>query len=144
MKKAIYLFVLSIFLFLGCKKSDDKTDPELAGPQVEIKGVSGWGDVVNIIIDKNKTEIRYPKSIVPEAPKDKVYKTSDVTFEQLSNYIDAYKLMDAKIEECARCVDGTDYVITLKYKGRENTITIAAHRTDGKYADLLKLIGTLY
>ncbi|MCS4228969.1 hypothetical protein [Sphingobacterium sp. BIGb0165] len=143
MKKTIYLFVLSIFLFLGCKKSDDKSDIEPDGLKIEIKGISGWGDVVNVIIDKNKTEIRYPKSLVPEAKADKTYKTSETTLKQLSAYIDTYKLMDAKIQECARCVDGTDYVITIKYEGRENTVTIAAHRTDGKYADLLDFIDKL-
>lgn len=37
MKKTIYLFVLSAFLLLCCKKSDNKIDPEL---KIEIKGVS--------------------------------------------------------------------------------------------------------
>ncbi|MGE8378298.1 MAG: hypothetical protein ACN6PN_08110 [Sphingobacterium sp.] len=143
MKKTIYLFVLSIVLFVGCKKSDDKSDTEPDGLKIEIKGISGWGDVVNVIIDKNKTEIKYPKSLVPEAKRDKVYKTSEATLKQLSTYIDTYKLMDAKIQECARCADGTDYVITIKYEGRENTVTIAANRTDGKYADLLDFIDKL-
>jgi len=34
-------------------------------------------------------------------------------------------------------------VITIKYEGRENTVTIAANRTDGKYADLLDFIDKL-
>lgn len=51
--------------------------------------------------------------------------------------------MDAKINECARCVDGLDYIITIKSEGRENTITIAAYRTDGKYADLLDFINKM-
>lgn len=143
MKKTIYLLVLSISLFFGCKKSDDKTDVEPDGLRIEIKGISGWGDIVDIVIDKDKTEIKYPKSSVSEAKKDKTYKTSEATLKQLSNYIDTYKLMDAKIEECARCVDGLDYVITIKSEGRENTVTIAAHRTDGKYADLLDFIDKL-
>lgn len=97
-----------------------------------------------MVIDKDKTEIKYPKSSVPEAKKDKAYKTSEATLKQLSDYIDTYKLMDAKIEECARCVDGTDYVMKIKSNGRENKVTIAAHRTDGKYADLLDFIDKLY
>ncbi|GAA4167423.1 hypothetical protein [Sphingobacterium ginsenosidimutans] len=145
MKKTIYLFVLSILLFLGCKKSDNKIDsePEISGLQIEIKAVSGWGDEMNISIDQNKTEIKYPKGSLPETKKDKAYKTSDATFKRLSSYIDTYKLMDVKIEECARCADGTDYVIKIKLDGRENTVTIAAHRTDGKYADLLDFIDKL-
>ncbi|ULT26585.1 hypothetical protein KUH03_06955 [Sphingobacterium sp. E70] len=74
MKKPIYLFVLSIVLFFGCKKSDDKPDTEPDGLKIEIKGISGWGDIVNVIIDKNKTEIKYPKSLVPEAKKIKFTK----------------------------------------------------------------------
>jgi len=41
MKKTIYLFVLSIFLLLSCKKSDNKIDPEDSGLRIEIKGISG-------------------------------------------------------------------------------------------------------
>ena len=140
MKKTIYLFVLSIFLLLGCKKSDNKIDPEL---RIEIKGISGWGNGVNISIDQSKTEIKYPKDGLSAAKKDKVYKTSEATLKQLSSYINTYKLMDAKINECARCVDGLDYVITIKSEGRENTVTIAAQRTDGKYADLLDFINKM-
>jgi hypothetical protein len=51
--------------------------------------------------------------------------------------------MEAKIQECARCADGTDYVITIKSSGKENTVTIAAYRTDGKYADVLDFINKL-
>ncbi|PUV22692.1 hypothetical protein [Sphingobacterium athyrii] len=143
MKKTIYLFVLSIFLLLGCKKSDNKIDPEDSGLRIEIKGISGWGNGVNISIDQSKTEIKYPKDGLSETKKDKVYKTSEATLKQLSSYINTYKLMDAKIEECARCADGLDYVITIKSEGRENTVTIAAHRTDGKYTDLLDFINKM-
>lgn len=143
MKKVIYLFVLSIFLLLGCKKSDNKIDPEDSGLRIEIKGISGWGNGVNISIDQSKTEIKYPKDGLSETKKDKVYKTSEATFKQLSSYINTYKLMDAKINECARCADGLDYVITIKSEGRENTVTIAAHRIDGKYTDLLDFINKL-
>ncbi|WP_104385565.1 hypothetical protein [Sphingobacterium sp. HMA12] len=143
MKKTIYLFVLSIFLLLGCKKSDNKIDPEDSGLRIEIKGISGWGNGMNISIDQSKTEIKYPKDGLSETKKDKIYKTSEATLKQLSSYINTYKLMDAKINECARCVDGMDYVITIKSEGRENTVTIAAHRTDGKYGDLLDFINKM-
>jgi len=142
-KKTIYLFVLSIFLLLGCKKSDNKIDPEDSGLRIEIKGISGWGNGVNISIDQSKTEIKYPKDGLSETKKDKVYKTSETTLKQLSSYINTYKLMDAKINECARCADGLDYIITIKSEGRANTVTIAANRTDGKYADLLDFIDEL-
>ena len=143
MKKTIYLFVLSVFLLLSCKKSDNKIDPEDSGLRIEIKGVSGWGAGVNISIDQSKTEIKYPKDGLSETKKDKVYKTSEATLKQLSSYINTYKLMDAKINECARCVDGLDYIITIKSEGKENTITIAAYRTDGKYSDLLDFINKM-
>lgn len=143
MTKTIYLFALSIFLFLGCKKSDDKVNPEDSGLKMEIKGISGWGDGVNISIDQNKTEIKYPKDGLSGAKKDKVYKTSEATLKQLSSYINTYKLMDVKINECARCADGLDYVITIKSEGRENTVTIAAYRTDGRYTDLLDFINKM-
>lgn len=145
MTKTIYLFALSIFLFLGCRKSDNKSDSESepSGLRMEIKGISGWGDGVNISIDQNKTEIKYPKDGLSGTKKDKVYKTSEATLKQLSNYVNTYKLMDAKINECARCADGLDYVITIKSEGRENTVTIAAYRTDGRYTDLLDFINKM-
>lgn len=142
MTKTIYMVALSLFLFLGCKKSDNKIDsePESLGLQIEIKAVSGWSDEMNINIDQHKTEIKYPKGSLPETKKDKAYQTSEATIKQLSNYIDKYKLMEVKIQECARCTDGIDYIIKIRYEGRENIVTIAAHRTDGKYADLLGFI----
>lgn len=128
---------------MGCKKSDDKVNPEDSGLKMEIKGISGWGDGVNISIDQNKTEIKYPKDGLSGSKKDKVYKTSEATLKQLSSYINTYKLMDVKINECARCADGLDYVITIKSEGRENTVTIAAYRTDGRYTDLLDFINKM-
>ncbi|WP_394677671.1 hypothetical protein [uncultured Sphingobacterium sp.] len=147
MKRTIYLVVLSVtLLFVACKKSDDKTDSETKGLHVEIKGISGWwGEFVNISVDQNKTEVKYAPGTTgnPQTVKDKSYKTSEDTFRKLSSYVETYNLMEAKIQECARCADGTDYVITIKSSGKENTVTIAAYRTDGKYADVLDFINKL-
>jgi len=145
MKKAIYLVLMSVFLLFGCKKSNDTNDPSTSGLKVEIKGISGWGEFVNISVDQNKTEVKYAAvtSGSPQTAKDKSYKTSEETFRKLSSYVETYNLMDAKIQECARCTDGMDYVITIKSKGKENTVTLAAHRNDGKYADVLSFISNL-
>ena len=145
MKKTIYLVIVSVFLLFGCKKNDERTALEPTGFRIEIKGISGWGDVVNISIDQNKTEVKHPAGIgsLPQTEKDKSYKTSPDTFKKISSYGESYSLMNAKIQEWARCADGTDYVITMWSEGRENTVTIAAHRTDGKYTDLLDFIGKL-
>ncbi|KKO92720.1 hypothetical protein AAW12_03235 [Sphingobacterium sp. Ag1] len=145
MKKAIFLVVIGVLLLFGCKKSDDTNDSPSSGLKVEIKGISGWGNFVNISIDQNKTEVKYSKlpSGAPQDSKDKSYKTSEDTFRKLSSYVETYNLMEAKIQECASCADGTDYVITIKSSGKENTVTIAAYRTDGKYADVLDFIGKL-
>lgn len=146
-KKLIYLFTVSIFLFMGCKKSDDTnaSQSEPAELKLEIKGISGWGNFVNISIDQNKTDVKYligGDGVNPDL-KNKSYKTSENTLKQFLNFIKMYHLMDAKIEECASCADGTDYVIKINYEGKENTVTIAAHRTDGKYADLLNFINQM-
>lgn len=146
MKRTIYLVVLSIILlFVACKKSDDKTDSETKSLQVEIKGISGWGEFVNIRVDQNKTEVKYPAATTgsPQTARDKSYKTSEDNFRKLSSYIEAYNLMDAKIEECARCLDGADYVIRINDGRKENTVTIARQRTDSKYADLVDFISKL-
>ncbi|WP_286767254.1 MULTISPECIES: hypothetical protein [Sphingobacterium] len=146
MKRTIYLLVLSVtLLFVACKKSDDKIDSETKGLHVEIKGISGWGEFVNISVDQNKTEVKYAAETTgnPQTVKDKSYKTSEDTFRKLSSYVDKYNLMNAKIEECARCVDGADYVITIKSGDKKNTVTIAGQRTDGKYADVLDFINKL-
>ena len=145
MKKEIYLVLMSVFLLFGCKKSDDSTDPSAAGLKVEIKGISGGGEFVNISVDQDKTEVKYAAvtSGSPQTAKDKSYKTSEETFRKLSSYVEAYNLMNAKIEECARCTDGTDYVIKVISKEKENTVTLAAHRNDGKYADVLDFISKL-
>jgi hypothetical protein len=146
MKRAIYLVVLNIILlFVACKKSDDKTDSDTQGLKVEIKGISGWGEFVNISVDQNKTEVKYPAGTTgnPQTVKDKSYKTSEDTFRKLSSYVETYDLMNAKIEECARCVDGADYVITISSRGKKNTVTIAGQRTDGKYAELVDFISKL-
>jgi hypothetical protein len=146
MKRTIYLVVLSVtLLFVACKKSEDKTDSETKGLHVEIKGISGWGEFVNISVDQNKTEVKYATGTTgnPQTVKDKSYKTSEDTFRKLTSYVETYNLMEAKIQECARCADGTDYVITIKSNGKENTVTIAAYRTDGKYTDVLDFINKL-
>ncbi|WP_313266572.1 hypothetical protein [Sphingobacterium sp.] len=146
MKRTIYLVVLSItLLFVACKKSDDKSDSEAKGLQVEIKGISGWGEFVNIRVDQNKTEVKYPAkpADITQTLKDKSYKTSEDTFRKLSSYVETYDLMNAKIDECARCVDGADYVITISSGDKKNTVTIAGQRTDGKYADVLDFISKL-
>ncbi|WON94881.1 MULTISPECIES: hypothetical protein [unclassified Sphingobacterium] len=145
MKKEIYLVLMSVFLLFGCKKSDDSTDRSAAGLKVEIKGISGGGEFVNISVDQDKTEVKYAVGTTgsPQTVKDKSYKTSAETFRKLSSYVEAYNLMNAKIEECARCTDGTDYVIKVISKEKENTVTLAAHRNDGKYADVLDFISKL-
>lgn len=136
---------MGAFLLFGCKKSNDINDPSTSGLKVEIKGISGWGEFVNITVDQNKTEVKYPAGTTgnPQTVKDKSYKTSEDTFRKLSSYVETYDLMNAKIDECARCVDGADYVITVKSEGKKNTVTIAGQRTDGKYADVLDLISKL-
>ncbi len=145
MKRTIYLVLMGAFLLFGCKKSNDINDPSTSGLKVEIKGISGWGEFVNITVDQNKTEVKYPAGTTgnPQTVKDKSYKTSEDTFRKLSSYVDKYNLMNAKIEECARCVDGADYVITIKSGDKKNTVTIAGQRTDGKYADVLDFINKL-
>lgn len=145
MKRTIYLVLMGAFLLFGCKKSNDINDPSTSGLKVEIKGISGWGEFVNITVDQNKTEVKYPAGTTgnPQTVKDKSYKTSEDTFRKLSSYVETYDLMNAKIDECARCVDGADYVITVKSEGKKNTVTIAGQRTDGKYADVLDLISKL-
>ncbi|WP_333865460.1 hypothetical protein [Sphingobacterium sp.] len=145
MKRTIYLALISVFLLFGCKKSNDTSDASTSGLKVEIKGISGWGEFVNISVDQNKTEVKYPAGTTgsPQTVKDKSYKTSEDTFRKLSSYVETYDLMNAKIEECARCVDGADYVITMKSGNKKNTVTIAGQRTDGKYADVLDFIKKL-
>lgn len=136
---------MGAFLLFGCKKSNDINDPSTSGLKVEIKGISGWGEFVNITVDQNKTEVKYPAGTTgnPQTVKDKSYKTSEDTFRKLSSYVETYDLMNAKIDECARCVDGADYVITVKSEGKKNTVTIAGQRTDGKYTDVLDFISKL-
>ncbi|OJZ09758.1 hypothetical protein [Sphingobacterium sp. 40-24] len=75
MKKAIFLVVIGVLLLFGCKKSDDTNDSPSSGLKVEIKGISGWGNFVNISIDQNKTEVKYSKlpSGAPQDSKDKRY-----------------------------------------------------------------------
>ncbi|WP_286752894.1 MULTISPECIES: hypothetical protein [Sphingobacterium] len=145
MKRTIYLVLMGAFLLFGCKKSNDINDPSTSGLKVEIKGISGWGEFVNITVDQNKTEVKYPAGTTgnPQTVKDKSYKTSEDTFRKLSSYVETYDLMNAKIDECARCVDGADYVITVKSEGKKNTVTIAGQRTDGKYTDVLDFISKL-
>jgi len=46
MKRTIYLVLMGVFLLFGCKKSNDINDPSTSGLQVEIKGISGWGEFV--------------------------------------------------------------------------------------------------
>ena len=136
---------MGIFLFFGCKKSNDTNHPSTSGLKVEIKGISGWGEFVNISVDQNKTEVKYPAGTTgnPQTVKDKSYKTSEDIFRKLSSYVETYDLMNAKIDECARCVDGADYVITISSGDKKNTVTIAGQRTDGKYADVLDFISKL-
>jgi len=145
MKRTIYLVLMGAFLLFGCKKSNDINDPSTSGLKVEIKGISGWGEFVNISVDQNKTEVKYPAGTTgnPQTVKDKSYKTSEDIFRKLSSYVETYDLMNAKIDECARCVDGADYVITISSGGKKNTVTIAGQRTDGKYADVLDFISKL-
>ncbi|HBI90084.1 MULTISPECIES: hypothetical protein [Sphingobacterium] len=145
MKRTIYLVLMGAFLLFGCKKSNDINDPSTSGLKVEIKGISGWGEFVNITVDQNKTEVKYPAGTTgnPQTVKDKSYKTSEDTFRKLSSYVETYDLMNTKIDECARCVDGADYVITVKSEGKKNTVTIAGQRTDGKYTDVLDFISKL-
>ncbi|WP_312338842.1 hypothetical protein [Sphingobacterium sp.] len=145
MKKTICLVLMSVFLLFGCKKSNDTNDSSTSGLKVEIKGISGWGEFVNITVDQNKTEVKYPAGTTgnPQTVKDKSYKTSEDIFGKLSSYVETYDLMNAKIEECARCLDGADYVITIKSGGKINTVTIAEQRTDSKYADVLDFIKKL-
>jgi hypothetical protein len=136
---------MSVFLLFGCKKSNNTNDSSTSGLKVEIKGISGWGEFVNITVDQNKTEVKYPAGTTgnPQTVKDKSYKTSEDIFRKLSSYVETYDLMNAKIEECARCLDGADYVITIKSGGKINTVTIAEQRTDSKYADVLDFIKKL-
>ncbi|MDR0265961.1 MAG: hypothetical protein LBJ04_22300 [Sphingobacterium sp.] len=145
MKKTICLVLMSVFLLFGCKKSNNTNDSSTSGLKVEIKGISGWGEFVNITVDQNKTEVKYPAGTTgnPQTVKDKSYKTSEDIFRKLSSYVETYDLMNAKIEECARCLDGADYVITIKSGGKINTVTIAEQRTDSKYADVLDFIKKL-
>ena len=145
MKRTIYLVLMGAFLLFGCKKSNDINDPSTSWLKVEIKGISGWGEFVNITVDQNKTEVKYPAGTTgnPQTVKDKSYKTSEDTFRKLSSYVETYDLMNTKIDECARCVDGADYVITVKSEGKKNTVTIAGQRTDGKYTDVLDFISKL-
>jgi len=146
MTKTICFFVLSIVLCFACKKSNNiEVGPESSGLKVKIKAISGWGEFANITIDQDKTEIKYVNTAdnLPQVPKDKAYKTSEATMKQLLNYIETYKLMDTKIDECARCADGMDYIISIQCESRKNTVTIAAQRSDGKYSDLLDLINKL-
>ena len=145
MKNAIYLVLMGILLLLGCKKSDNTTDSETTGLKVEIKGISGWGEFVNISVDQINTAVKYPAETngSPQTARDKSYRTSEETFRKLSSYVETYELLDAKIQECARCVDGMDYVITVRSGSVENTVTIAVNRTDGKYADVLDFISKL-
>ncbi len=146
MKRTIYLVVLGItLLFVACKKSDNKVDSETEGLKVEIKGISGWGEFVSISVDQNKTVVKYPVETngSPQTARDKSYRTSEETFRKLSSYVETYNLLEAKIQECARCVDGMDYVITVRSGSVENTVTIAVNRTDGKYADVLDFISKL-
>ena len=139
------MVLMGVFLLFGCKKSNDINDPSTSGLQVEIKGISGWGEFVNISVDQNKTEVKYPAGTTgnPQTVKDKSYKTSEDIFRKLSSYVETYDLMNAKIDECARCVDGADYVITVRSGSKKNTVTIAGQRTDGKYADVLDFISKL-
>lgn len=145
MKNTVYLILMGILLLLGCKKSENKTDSESTGLKVEIKGISGWGEFVNISVDQNKTAVKYPAGTngSPQTARDKSYRTSEETFRKLSSYVETYNLLEAKIQECARCVDGMDYVITVRSGSVENTVTIAVNRTDGKYADVLDFISKL-
>ncbi|UIR56561.1 hypothetical protein LZQ00_01765 [Sphingobacterium sp. SRCM116780] len=145
MIKRVYIVATCIIalLFTSCKKSNVNAT-SLDGLQVEAEAISGWcGSSFKVTVNKEKTEKQSLKSnCQPDVDNHtKSYKTNADLFKKLNDFILSKALLDTNIQECARCLDGEDYLITIKNNDQINKLSIA--NKEGEYKAFLDLIKQL-
>ncbi|MCL7988393.1 hypothetical protein M8998_10625 [Sphingobacterium sp. lm-10] len=129
-KNPLILLVLCSILILSCSKGDWLRDPE--GLEAEIVLIGGsCGGVKVVKIDRRFTRKSVPQnSCVPQQAETR-RETDAAVFKELTRFVEILDLHRNPIEECWRCVDGADYMITLRNGSNRIEHTIALN-TDNK------------
>lgn len=111
--KTVFCFLLIVCAFLSaCSKKEVMKPSE--GLEVKIVVASGWcGYVKTIVLNKNQTSKDLRGNTCQRSSVNTVAATDEKAFQKLNTYLLKLNLFDRKIQECSRCSDGVDYMLTI-------------------------------
>lgn len=138
--KQTLLLLISAFLLLSCEKESFDTD----SLQMEVKIASGMCGSGIITVSKNKTVRDNTGLGCTEKGEKSSYNTTRSKYEKLLEYVKTLDLFDVDQNDCARCLDGVDYIFEIKDGQQTNTFTIAkVPASSNKYKAFLGFVDTL-
>lgn len=120
MKMNPVLWSLLLLLLLSCSKDENAIPADRL--QVEISVVGGMcGSGKRVVIDKKQTQKFVQDGGCNGRLSISETATDRSTFEQLNRHLKKLDLFSRKIDECARCADGVDYLVNIT-NGGDTTI----------------------
>ncbi len=120
------VFLAAVFacVLLSFSKEDTIEVKEDFVLKVEVLGA--WcGTTKTISITDRQTKISFIGGNCKEKDSSSIYPTDTTKLFLLKNKLEELKFRELDLNECFRCVDGTDYKITLDEKGKVYSNTIA-------------------
>jgi len=112
MKMNFLTLLFLVFILNACSKETFTAPAE--GLEVKIVVSSGGcGNVKVIVINKNQTSRDLRGNVCDHSRGNSTAKTDEATFNRLNDYLHELELYDRVYRDCARCLDGVDYVLTI-------------------------------
>lgn len=112
-KKIIVLLTVFGVLTLSCNKDEWARNPSGLEANIVLVG-GGCGAIKVIEIDQNITRRSVPQNSCVPQQAEVEQQTDDAVFQKLSRFVQTLNLQSNPIEDCWRCADGSDYIITLR------------------------------
>ncbi len=131
-----------MILLLSCTKDEWISNPE--GLEVEISLATGWCGTTKLIkINKDLTSKSVPKNSCVPLQAEKIQQTDDVVFEKLNSFVEKLDLQKTPIQECWRCVDGSDYILKLRNGSNSIEHSISLNTDDKVRREFIEFLESL-
>ncbi|GEM_PF-2456000 len=112
MKKTKLFFVFIGLVFSACSK--DAVMEPAEGLEVKLVVASGWcGTEKTIVMNSKQTRRDLRGNTCNKSSVNTVKQTDQVRFNRLGRYLEELDLFDREYQECTRCRDGVDYILTI-------------------------------
>lgn len=112
MKIKFYFFLFVAVILSSCSKDPIMETAE--GLEVKIVVASGGcGQVKTVVINQSQTSRDFSGNTCRRTGLNSIRTTDEQTFQTLTNYLTTLNLFEREIQECARCLDGIDYLLEI-------------------------------